>query len=204
MDDFDVMAKEFDTVERKERSKIIADEMRLHIKDGSTKTAIEYGCGTGLVGFQLINEFKKILFMDSSHGMIEQVKQKLSLLANPNHDAVCFDLLSNTSHTVNVDYIFMSLVLHHIENTERALSRFYDALNIGGHLLVVDIDSDGGNFHAHRPDYDGHNGFEQSALADTARRVGFSKVESYTFYKSSRCIDGIDLPYSLFLLNAEK
>ena len=77
MNIFDLRAKDFDTDARIERSKIFADEIRLHINNGNNKSAMEYGCGTGLAGFQLLNDFESVLFADSSLGMVEQVKQKL-------------------------------------------------------------------------------------------------------------------------------
>ena len=75
MEDFNLMAIDFDNDNRMERAKVIADEIRLHLTNGHKKTALEYGCGTGLVGFNLIDEFNKVYFVDSSIGMIEQVKQ---------------------------------------------------------------------------------------------------------------------------------
>ena len=42
MEDFNLMAKDFDTIRRVERAKIVADEIRLHIFDGHTKSALEY------------------------------------------------------------------------------------------------------------------------------------------------------------------
>ncbi len=47
----------FDTDRRIERSTKIADEIRARIVDGRNKTAMDYGCGTGLVGLRLVNDF---------------------------------------------------------------------------------------------------------------------------------------------------
>jgi len=204
MEDFDLIAKEFDTEKRVERAKAIADEIRLHINDGNKKIAVEYGCGTGLVGFHLINDFNSMLFADSSPAMIEQVKQKLIRLGKSADFAVCCDFMADIPHDLNADYIFMSLVLHHIKDTEAILSCLYNMLNNAGHLIIVDLNPDGGGFHANHGDFDGHNGFEQSTLVNMSKKIGFRKAESKTFYYDSKIVNDREAPYSLFILDAEK
>ena len=204
MENFDLMAKDFDTAERIKRAKAIAGEIRLHVHDGDKKSAIEYGCGTGLVGFQLIDDFREILFVDSSSGMIEQVRQKLSDLEKRTDCAICCDFMTDVPKNIKADYVFSSLVLHHIRDIEIILTRFYDLLHKSGHLLIVDLDADDGSFHAKYPDFDGHNGFEQLNLIEIAKKVGFDKVEAKSFYFDKKKIKGREVPYSLFILDAEK
>ena len=144
MENFDAMAKGYDTEKRINRAKIIADKIRSHIPAGDKKSAIEYGCGTGLVGLQLANDFKTLQLIDSSPEMIKLVEEKLSNLNNPAVTALCGDLMDDASGTLHADYIFSSLVQHHIMDTENALRRFHNILNDGGRLLIVDIDEDDG------------------------------------------------------------
>jgi len=199
MEDFDKMAAGFDTTRRIERAKAIAGEIRSHITLGHEKSALEYGCGTGLIGFQLIDDFDSILFVDSSPAMIEQVKQKLLGLYKSADNAICYDFMSSVPPDMKVDYIFSSLVLHHITDTKGILSRFYDMLNDGGRVLIVDIDVDDGSFHSEYPDFDGYNGFEHEGLAELAIAVGFGAVDIRTFYCGSK--GGKE--YSLFILDAK-
>ena len=204
MDDFNLMAKDFDTDRRVERAKIIADEIRLHISDGHIKSALEYGCGTGLVGIQLINDICSLLFVDSSCAMIEQVKHKLLSLGKASDYAICHDFMEDVPQDIMVDYIFSSLVLHHIKDTRAILSRLYNILNDEGHFIMVDINSDDGSFHAKYPDFDGHHGFEQIALTSLAREVGFKKVDIKTFYHGHKTVNSKTNPYSIFILDAVK
>jgi len=204
MEDFNLIAKDFDTSRRVERAKLIADEIRSHISAGHEKSTLEYGCGTGLVGFELINDFKSITFADSSPAMIEQVKEKLRCLGKPANKALCCDFMVATPQNMKLDYIFSSLVFHHIGDTKVIMTHMYNILSNGGHLLVVDIDTDDGSFHAKYPDFDGHNGFDQSALTKLAMEVGFKKAETKTFYHGCKIINGEERPYSLFILDAVK
>lgn len=205
MENFDLMAKAYDTDSRIERAKAIASEIRLHISGGDKKTAIEYGCGTGLIGLQLIDAFSDILFVDPSAGMIEQLQQKLRQLGKPVHTALRRDFLSDgVPDDLSVDYIFSSLVFHHIEDTQGILYCVYNMLSDTGHLIIVDLDTDDGSFHAKYPDFDGHNGFDKSAIVKMAENAGFVNVKAESFYYGSKTVNNKETPYSLFILDAEK
>ena len=167
-------------------------------------SALEYGCGTGLVGIELINDIGLMLFVDSSFAMIEQVKHKLLDLGKSADYAICHDFMVSVPQNLRVDYIFSSLVLHHIKDIKTILSRFHEILNDGGHFLLVDINTDNGSFHAKYPDFDGHHGFDHSNLASLATEVGFKKVDIKTFYHGHKTVNGKTSPYSLFILDAVK
>lgn len=204
MDDFDLMAEDYDTKERKERARTVADELRRHISDGAAKSAIEFGCGTGLVGFELIEDFGSVIFLDSSAAMIKQVEQKLHNMGIEKSSAVCCDLTKTMPKHLSADYIFSVLALHHIIDTEAILTRLFDLLNKDGRLLIIDLDKDDGSFHAEYEHYDGHNGFEQPWLSGLAKKAGFKKVETRTFYHASKLLDGDEKPYSFFVMDAVK
>ena len=203
MENFDLMAKDFDTNKRTDRAKVIADEIRRHIL-ADEKSAMEFGCGTGLVGLQLADCFKTLLLLDSSVEMVHQVELKLERLNNPAISTLCCDLLNGAPQNLRADYIFSSLVLHHIVDTEAILRCFHSILNDEGHLLIVDIDKDDGSFHAKYPDFEGHDGFNHSALRSSTLSTGFSNVKIETFYHDSKTFNGKESPYSLFILDAIK
>ena len=204
MENFDVMAKDFDTDKRITRAKIIADKIRSHITSVHKKSAIEYGCGTGLVGLQLANDFKSLLLIDSSVEMVNQVEQKLCMINNPMISTLCCDLMEGIPENLQVDYIFSSLVLHHIKDTTDALRRFNRLLSNRGHLLIVDIDEENGGFHAMYPDFEGHNGFNHSALINLVLKAGFMAATVETFFYDTKIFEGGENPYSLFILDAVK
>ncbi|MCL2201529.1 MAG: methyltransferase domain-containing protein [Oscillospiraceae bacterium] len=210
MENFDQMAESYDTENRIQRAELIAEKIRTHITCGSGKTAMEFGCGTGLVGLSLSGVFEKLLLVDSSSEMIKQVEAKLTAFGKPaaHHTSeitvLCCDLLQEIPENLKVDYIFSSLVLHHIEDTPAALQVFNKLLNDGGRLIIVDIDKEDGGFHAGYADFDGHNGFEQSELAELTVAAGFRAVEIETFHRDVKTHEGTETPYTLFILTAEK
>ena len=201
---FDAVSASYDTDERMERAKAIADEIRLHLDGASKKSALEYGCGTGMVGFRLLDEFDSLMFVDSSQGMIEQVKRKLSDSGKSTGNAICCDFIAVPPQDIAVDCVFTSLTLHHIRDTKAILTHFRSILNDGGKLLVIELTADDGSFHGEHPGFDGYNGFEPSELARLAAEVGFKDVCVKTFFYGSKTTCGEIVPYSLFILDATK
>ena len=203
MENFNTMAENFDTARRIERAKWTVKAMRTRIERRNGLSAMEYGCGTGLVGMELAKDFESICFIDSSPGMLEQVDKKIKSLGLTTASTLCCDIMEEAINA-HFDYIFASLVLHHIDDTQGILTRLLDLLNPGGHLVVVDLDKEDGGFHAKYPDFRGHNGYCQSELIELAREVGFSGAYVETFYHGSKEHAGKVSAYSLFVFDGQK
>ncbi|HYE11859.1 MAG TPA: class I SAM-dependent methyltransferase [Patescibacteria group bacterium] len=195
-DKFDMIANSYDTSERVQIAKVSSDAIREYLVDAKSKTAIDFGCGTGLVGMNLLNDFKSILFLDTSQNMIDKIKQKITDFNIQNVDTLCFDFEKESRSDLHADYIFMAQVLLHIDDVELVLSRLYDVLNVGGHLLIVDF-----NKNEEIVSDMVHNGFDQEKLIDLMIKIGYKKIQSKTFYTGSRIFMGHDA--SLFILDSQ-
>ncbi|ARU60789.1 methyltransferase type 12 [Tumebacillus avium] len=196
-DIFEKMADRYDNSERVQIAKIASDAIREYVVDAKDKTAIDFGCGTGLVGMNLLDDFKSVLFLDSSQNMIQQIKQKIAEFNIENADTLCFDFEKQGQSELQADYIFMAQVLLHIPDTELVLSRLYDVLNPGGHLLIVDFDKN----ESIVSDLV-HNGFDQADLAERMRKLGYRDIQSKTVYSGSNIFMNQDA--SIFVLDAQK
>lgn len=196
-DKFEMIANVYDTPERMQIAKISSNAIQEYLVDTKSKNAIDFGCGTGLVGMNLLNNFSSILFLDTSQNMINQIKQKVSDLNIQNADTLCFDFEKQSLSDLNADYIFMVQVLLHISDAEIVLSRLYDVLNEGGHLLIVDF-----NINEQIVSDIVHNGFDQIELANIMTQIGYKNVKSKTFYTGSKIFMGQDA--SMFILDSQK
>ena len=198
---FDDYARNWDTDKRINRARIIANEIEKVIQGSKEVSAMEFGCGTGLISFNLYDKLKKITLIDSSKGMIDILNSKIKRYKVKNMITKCQDILNEVDR---FDIIYNSMVLHHIKNTEEIIKKFYELLNNDGYLIIVDLNKEDGKFHKEYPDFNGHNGFEQEELQDILRRVGFKNVGSKTIYYDTKIIDGECVDYSLFLIEARK
>ncbi len=203
MESFNNAAAGYDSSRRDERAEIIANEFRSHIADTLNKDAIEYGCGIGLVGLRLAGEFRSLLMVDYSAGMLRQAEEKIKQMKLKNVSTLHADFLTEAPAGLGADYIFTSLALHHVKDTEAILRVFYNLLRQGGKLLIADINHGGDDFHAKYPDFDGHPGFKQKALMETACKIGFVNPETKTFYTGEKEADGEIISYSLFCMTLQ-
>jgi ubiquinone/menaquinone biosynthesis C-methylase UbiE len=196
-DIFDMMATDYDTTERIRIAKIISDAVRESLDDADNKKAIDFGCGTGLVGLNLLKDFKTLLFLDSSPNMIEQINQKIKEFNITNADTLCVDLEKESIINIRADYIILSQVLLHIMDIEPVLAGLYDMLNDEGHIIIVDFVKNA----AVVSDIV-HNGFVQEELIEVMTKIGFKENKFKPFYTGSKIFMNQDA--TLFILDSQK
>lgn len=205
--DFSQAAKDWDTPERVERARLIALKMAETLALGTDgekmPSALEFGCGTGLVGFFLKEHFKRLALTDTSPGMIEVLKEKIQASGEVHLEAALFDLLASEPPAEGYDLIFSSMVIHHIKETELLLNQIKGHLKPGGRVCLVDLNQDDGSFHAEELDYEGHHGFDQKLLSEKLMAAGFEEVASETFFRGTRVRKGRESAYSLFIMTGK-
>lgn len=200
---FDNIAKEWDTPRRIKRAKIISEEMLSNLNGLDRKNVMEFGCGTGLISFNLVDKMENITLIDSSEEMIDIVNKKICNLGLKNINSKCCDI-NNVSIKEKYDIIYSSMALHHIVDVKNLINKLYNLINEDGALCIVDLNEEDGRFHKNEKDFNGHNGFNQKWLRDIIKEVGFKSVTSYTFYNGMKNIDDEVVEYSLFILLAVK
>lgn len=194
---FERIADRYDTAERAGIAEVIAERIRGQLPDARNMRAMDYGCGTGLVGIRLARSFRSMLFVDASRNMVEVVREKISGLGIGNAETLVADFGASYPADLRVDCIIVSQVLLHVRETGPLLLNLAQLLNAGGHLVLIDFDKN------ERVVSDRvHNGFEQSALAGALFDSGFSVVASETFYHGEKMFMNQDA--SLFILDAVK
>jgi len=201
---FDMYADEWDTEARVKRAKCISDEIGRVLTREKYETAMEFGCGTGLISFNLLDRFEKATLVDSSTGMIDVLHKKILKYNVDNIEPLHVDVTSQGIQNRTFDAIYSSLVLHHIVGIEDILREFYNLLNEDGELCIVDIDEEDGRFHRKYPEFDGHNGFNHDELRGILESLGYKDIEIRTFYNGEKTFEGEKIDYSLFVLRAQK
>lgn len=202
---FDDDARTWDNDPAKaERARLLADEIRNFIQPDGTTTALEFGCGTGLLSFFLKNDFRDLTLADTSSGMIEVLKEKIAHNQIGNMHPFQVDLLSEKPDFPPFHVIYTLMTLHHIHDTSSILSIFSDLLQQGGYVCVADLEPEDGSFHARHPDFDGHQGFDRAGLEKKFRENGLEPVYYTTFYTIERPASEGQKSYPLFVLIGRK
>lgn len=196
-DKFELIADVYDTPERIQIAKASSNAIREYLVDAESKNAIDFGCGTGLVGMNLLNCFHSMIFLDTSQNMINQIRQKISSSNIRNAATLCFDFEKGSLSDFHADYIFMAQVLLHIHHVELVLSRLYEVLKESGHLIIVDF-----NKNEEIVSDIVHNGFDQMELTRSMTKIGYKEIQFKTFYAGSKIFMGHDA--SLFILDSQK
>lgn len=193
---FDGMAQQYDTPERIKNTKVILGVIRKHLEGTQDKSAVDFGCGTGLIGLQLANEFHAVMLVDASQNMVDYVQAKIENGHIQNASTQCINLEGSTKNIGPVDYIIAVQVLLHIKDTRGILQKLYSSLKPNGHLILVDFNKND-NVSSDLV----HNGFVQTDLTSILENIGFVNVRHETFYHGSHLFMGQDA--SLFIMDSQ-
>ena len=202
--DFNVQSISWDNEKRINRAKVIAAEIASATELEKSYSALEFGCGTGLVSFNLYDKLKDIVCIDTSKGMIDTLNTKIKQHKVKNMAAYQQNINDDYLLTPKYDLIYTSMALHHIVDIDTTLANLYKLLKQNGCLCIVDLDEDDGSFHKVETDFNGHNGFNQTELKQILVKLGYKGLRSNTFYKDVKNIEGVILNYSLFIMIGRK
>ncbi len=202
MDCFEEKVKDWDNERRSERARIISSHIASFVQP-NCKSAMELGCGTGLISFNLMDLFEKITLIDTSESMLTSLKEKIQK-QNINKMVPLKIDLTEDKYDEKFDIIYSSMALHHIIDLEKVIQVIHELLNNKGQVCIVDLDKENGDFHLSDPTFDGHKGFCHEKLRLRFDEVGFSNIKIQTFYHGIKEIGDKQIPYSLFCLTAQK
>lgn len=193
---FNELAKNWDTEQRIKRAEVISTEIESYMGSGPLEV-MEFGCGTGLVSFNLKNKIAQFLLVDSSDAMIDEVKRKISEANVTNVQTYCGELGTLESDQ-KFDVIYTSMTCHHIKDIQTTINLLTTFLKKNGKLVIVDLLPDDGTFHSLNPEFDGHNGFSIAEMTAILEKAGLTDILGRKFYSSYKTIGEINHPYSLF------
>lgn len=198
------MAQSFDTDYRMKRASVIGEEIQKRINLSEKINVIEFGCGTGLITTNIINTINKITLVDTSEGMLNQLKSKLSNIDSNKKVTVYSDLFSADLLINTYDLIYSSMVLHHIKEIDLFAKRFNELLCKSGTLCIIDLLPVDKDYHINEPDFDGYHGFNPHWLIKQMENNGFIKEEYDEIYTDTKEINDKLIKYSLFILIMNK
>jgi SAM-dependent methyltransferase len=202
MNRFDERAREWDTPARIERARQVAAAIRRVVPLSPAMKAMEYGCGTGLLTFSLLDVLGQTVLADNSPGMLEVLAGKVAASGRADLAPLCLDLIHDPLPAERFDLIYTLLTLHHIPETDLLIERFAALLAPAGWLCIADLDQEDGSFHGEG--FEGHNGFDRADLAGRLSRNGLNVTYNEIILFVQREVHGAMRPFPLFLMAAQK
>jgi 2-polyprenyl-3-methyl-5-hydroxy-6-metoxy-1,4-benzoquinol methylase len=202
--EFDEKAERWDDdAGRTARAAEVARRIKERVALTPETDVLDFGSGTGLLGFHLIQDVASVTFADPSEGMIEQVRRKLRAGGFDNGIALRIDP-DALELPRSYDAVVSLMTLHHVADPERAIAFMASHVAPGGWLALCDLDLEDGTFHDD-PHADVHHGFDRKALVSLVEGMGFEEARATTAHvmRKERPEGGVR-EYPLFLLTARK
>jgi len=172
-DHFKDRASEWDQGSLRVRgAKVIADSIMKKIALNSTMKIMDFGVGTGLLGFEIANLVDEVVGVDTSENMLKKLKDKNTKELNIR--PYLGDIVKNPLDE-KFDGIISSMTLHHIENLELFFQTIYKNLNENSFIAIADLESEDGTFHSNN-DSVFHFGFDENELSSIVSKIGFKNI----------------------------
>jgi 2-polyprenyl-3-methyl-5-hydroxy-6-metoxy-1,4-benzoquinol methylase len=196
-DHFEVKAKTWDNGhERVHNTRTISEAILDTFAFHKEMQILDFGVGTGLLGFEIAKEVKKVYGVDTSKSMLEKLQEKntqeLSI------EPICQDIIQTPLEMV-FDGMVSSMTLHHVEDLEAFFTTIYQNIKDEGFIAIADLEREDGTFHS---DNTGvfHFGFAQEDLCKIVEECGFKEVT----YEQINTIQKPHRDFEIFLLTAKK
>ena len=177
-------------------AKVIADSIQDKVKLDSKMSIMDFGVGTGLLGFEIAKLVERVVGVDTSQNMLLKLKEKNSseLSIEPLHQ----DIVKNPIDK-KFNGIISSMTLHHVEDLKLFFETIYKNLHEDGFIAIADLESEDGTFHS---DNTGvfHFGFDEDELCKIVSSSGFKDVK----FENINTINKPHRDFGVFLLSAKR
>ncbi len=203
MSDFDAHAAEWDSPMRTERARQVAEFIRNHLKLSPGIRLLDIGAGTGVFGLSFYDLSDTIVCIDTSAGMLAELRKKVTATGLSGVQALEHDISSGPVVDGGPFDLAVSLMaFHHIVDYHSALVAIRKSLGPEGTLCLVDLDREDGLFHGSDVEVP-HLGFERETLGRAAVDAGFRSVAFHTPYTITKDTEKGERDFPLFLMVAE-
>jgi 2-polyprenyl-3-methyl-5-hydroxy-6-metoxy-1,4-benzoquinol methylase len=199
--DFDAAAASWDADPHKvDRARRVAAAIAGQVPDLAGRRVLEYGCGTGLLGFALRPLVASVTMADSSAGMIEEVRRKVAASGLDGLTPLRLDLATDPPPAERFDLVCSLMALHHVPDTAGLLRALRGLLRPKGMVCLADLDAEDGSYHGAGVDV--HHGFERERLGRALEAAGFREVRFQTVLEVAKESGGVTRRYPVFLAAA--
>ncbi len=201
---FNGIADQWDQV----RTEFFSDKVKIKaftvagVKAG--KLAADIGAGTGFISEGLLEKGIKVIAVDQSPAMLEQMKNKFPSNVSIEYRIGVADRIPIENKSV--DYVFANMYLHHVEIPLEAIKEMVRILKPGGRLVLTDLDEHDHTF-LRTEQHDIWMGFKRESIRKWFKEAGLKKVDVNCLNENC-CADSVarndSAKVSIFIATGEK
>ncbi|NLN64208.1 MAG: methyltransferase domain-containing protein [Clostridiaceae bacterium] len=139
-------------------------------------TVLDYGAGDGFIARGIASRVGRIIAMDMSGSMLDELDRKAQAQGLTNILTVECEESEVPLRDERADLVCASMILHHVEVVKNIISEFYRVLKPEGLLFIADFLPHGDEKFA-RNMHDTHKGLNPIALEQWLLDVGFGNLD---------------------------
>lgn len=201
---FDEVANQWDTMRKGFFSEAVREKAYTMAKVKAGKVAADIGAGTGFVSEGLLQKGLKVIAVDQSQEMLEQIKSKFCNLG-------AIDCRQGVAESLpiednSVDFVFANMYIHHVEDPAIAIQEMVRILKPSGKLVITDLDEHSFTF-LKTEHFDRWMGFKREDAQSWLSQAGLKNViidcAGGNCCASSQC-EGDNANISIFVAYGEK
>jgi len=176
---FDRAAATWDLTDRRVvLAHAVAQAIAARVPLARTQSVLDFGCGTGLVTFELGPRVGSITGADTSPGMLQTLAEKSKALEIP-VQLLALDSSGTGDLGGPYDLIVSSMTLHHVADVPALFRQFARHLRPGGRVALADLDEEDGSFHEPTVSIH-HRGFPRDRIQSWLGEAGFQEIRLET------------------------
>ncbi|WP_338025509.1 class I SAM-dependent methyltransferase [Clostridium yunnanense] len=170
---FKEVAKEWDNMRQEFFSESVRDKAYEVANVKEEELAADIGAGTGFITEGLLQKGLKVIAVDQSYEMLEEMKQKFNSFNQVEYRQGDAERLPIDDDTV--DYTMANMYLHHVEDPFTAIKEMVRILKPSGKLVITDLDQHNHEF-LRTEQHDRWMGFDRKDIEDWFVEAGLSNV----------------------------
>ncbi|MGB5964185.1 MAG: methyltransferase domain-containing protein [Sulfurimonadaceae bacterium] len=181
----------------KQLSTAIGSSILEHLPLHTQMDVMDFGAGTGLISSHVAPLVRKIVAVDISESMLDQLVSKPEFHGKV--EAVCQNIIDSPIDA-EFDLIMSAMAIHHVEDTDKLIQRFAEHLKPGARVALADLDKEDGTFHPEDVQGVFHLGFERAELQAVLQKHGFEDIHFVT----AHTVNKQEKKFPIFLAIATK
>ena len=131
-------------LESKQRERLIAPEILIgQMPIQNNHTLLDVGAGSGFFTIHMAEKTtNKVYAMDPDKRMLGVIEAKAKEKGINNIESLQETIENLSLQDESIDFVMASLILHEVKSLNIALTKIFDVMAVGGHLLCLEYEKD--------------------------------------------------------------